>query len=58
MLKVCWNQSAGLLRETQTGQMIGPQQMWGNVETDPRICEVVSKRKGDSFPFYSSVNRL
>ena len=42
MVNVCCNQSVGLLGETLPTQMIGPQQMWGNME--PRICQVVSKR--------------
>lgn len=42
ILNVRCNQSVGLLGETLPKQMIGPQQMRGNVE--PRICQVVSKR--------------
>lgn len=52
MVKVCCNQSVGLLGETHTKQMIGPQQMWGNVEMEPRICQVVSKRKTDFLSFF------
>lgn len=59
MVKICCNQSVGLLGETLAKQMISPQQMWGNVEMEPRMCQVVSKRKTDSLSFFSpTVNQL
>lgn len=58
MVKVCCNQSAGLLGETLTKQMISPQQMWGKVDMEPRICQVVSKWKTESLSFFPTVNWL
>lgn len=52
MVKVCCNQSAGLLGEILSKQMIGPQQMWGKVEMEPKTCQVVFKRETDSLSFF------
>lgn len=53
MVKVCCNQSIGLLGETHTKQTIGAQHMWGNVEMEPIICQ---EEDWFSFSLYPTVN--